>query len=235
MKSQEWLDNINNWTKNQKMLINGKKTKTMIFNYTDKYQFTTRLQLNDKTVEVIKSTKLLGTIIQDDLKWDKNTANIVSKANSRMELLRKVASFGTSIGDLKDVYILFIRSLLEQSATVWHSSLTAEDSGDLERVQKSAMRVILGEKYCEYKNALYILDLDTLQDRRKQLCLTFAQKCLRNKKTQQMFPLNTNTHSMNNRNTEKFHVQHANTGRLKDSSIIYMQHLLNENEESRKT
>ena len=71
------------------MLINGKKTKTMIFNYTDKYQFTTRLQLNDKTVEVIKSTKLLGTIIQDDLKWDKNTANIVSKANSRMELLKR--------------------------------------------------------------------------------------------------------------------------------------------------
>ena len=85
------------------------------------------------------------------------------------------------------------------------------------------------------ENALYILDLDTLQDRRKQLCLTFAQKCLRNKKTQQMFPLNSNTHSMNNRNTEICYLQHANTGRLKDSSIIYMQHLLNENEESRKT
>ena len=152
-----------------------------------------------------------------------------------MELLRKVASFGTSIGELKDVYILFIRSLLEQSATVWHSSLTSENSGDLERVQKSALRVILGDKYCGYKNALTILDLDTLQDRRKQLCLTFAQKCLKNKKTQQMFPLNFNTHSMNHRNTEKFHVQHANTDRLKDSSIIYMQHLLNENEESRKT
>jgi hypothetical protein len=33
---------------------------------------------------------------------------------------------------------------------------------------------------------------------------------------------------------EKFHVQHTNTG-LKDSSIIYMQHLLNENKDSQKT
>ena len=49
-----------------------------MFNYKDKYQFTTGLQLNDKTVEVIKSTKLLGTIIQDDLKWELNTTNIVS-------------------------------------------------------------------------------------------------------------------------------------------------------------
>ena len=235
LESQKWLDNIDDWTKNQKMLINGKKTKTMVFNYTDKYQFTTRLQLNSKTVEVISSTKLLGTIIQDDLKWNMNTANIVSKANARMELLRKVASFGTSTEELKNVYILFIRSLLEQSATVWHSSLTAEDSSDLERVQKSALRVILGDKYSGYRNALATLDLDTLNDRRKQLCLSFAQKCLKNKKTQQMFPLNKNIHTMNNRNTEKFHVQHANTGRLKDSSIIYMQHLLNENEDSNKT
>ena len=79
LKSQKWLDQINVWTKNQKMVINEKKTKSLIFNFTEKYQFTTRLQLNDENVEVINSTKLLGTIVQDDLKWDLNTANIVKK------------------------------------------------------------------------------------------------------------------------------------------------------------
>ena len=68
LQSQNWLDQINEWTRNQKMLINEKKTKTLIFNFTDNYKFTTRLQLNNDTVEVINSTKLLGTIIQDDLK-----------------------------------------------------------------------------------------------------------------------------------------------------------------------
>ena len=32
LKSQDWLDQINLWTVNQKMQINEKKTKTMIFN-----------------------------------------------------------------------------------------------------------------------------------------------------------------------------------------------------------
>ena len=32
--------------------------------------------------------KLLGVTITDDLKWKENTANIVKKANSRMQLLR---------------------------------------------------------------------------------------------------------------------------------------------------
>ena len=80
LKSQKWLDQINVWTQNQKMVINEKKTKSLIFNFTEKYQFTTRLQLNDENVEVINSTKLLGTIVQDDLKWDLNTANIVKKS-----------------------------------------------------------------------------------------------------------------------------------------------------------
>ena len=63
LKSQEWLNKINDWTDEQKMVINQKKTKTMIFNYTEKYQFTTRLSIKGEHLEVIDSTKLLGTII----------------------------------------------------------------------------------------------------------------------------------------------------------------------------
>ena len=92
LKSQDWLNQINNWTNRQQMIINQNKTKLMIFNYTEKYQFSTRLTLKGEHVEVIDSAKLLGTIITSDLKWEKNTATIVKKANARMELVRKVAS-----------------------------------------------------------------------------------------------------------------------------------------------
>ena len=65
LKLKGWFDNINEWTENQKMMINCKKTKTMIFNFTDNFQFTTRLKLNQKNIEVINRTKLLGTIISN--------------------------------------------------------------------------------------------------------------------------------------------------------------------------
>ena len=77
-----------------------------------------------------------------------------------MELLRRVE-------DRKTISFLFIRSLLEQSATVWHSSLTEENSADLERVQKSAVKIILGEKYVGYKKSLLKLDMENLSDRSK--------------------------------------------------------------------
>ena len=112
LQSQEWLDAISSWTDNQKMKINKKKTKTMIFNYTDKYQFSTRLNIDGEPIEVIDSTRLLGTIITNDLRWDLNTSHIVRKSNARMELLRRVATFGTSVDDLRNIYILFVRSNL---------------------------------------------------------------------------------------------------------------------------
>ena len=142
------------------MTINEKKLKTILFNFTDNYQFMTRLKINDKPIEVINNTKLLGSIISNDLSWDLNTANIVKKANGRMELLRKVASFTTNQEELKNIFfIFFIRSLLEQSAPVWHSSLTDENVSDLERV-KTTVKLILGEQYLEYEIALRKIDLE---------------------------------------------------------------------------
>ena len=145
-----------------------------------------------------------------------------------MELLHRVASFGTPVEDLKMLYILFIRSILEQSATVWHSSLTEENISDLERVQKSAIKVILQEKYNGYQNGLAQLGLEDLKSRREQLCLDFAKKCTKNKKLSHMFPINNKSHDMNTRREDFYKVQHANTGRLQKSPIIYMQKLLND-------
>ena len=173
LQSQDWLNNINQWTKNQKMKVNENKTKNMIFNFTKKYQFTTRLTLNNENIEVLKSTKLLGTIISDDLQWNLNTKNIVRKANSRMELLRRVSSFNPPLEDLKVIYFLFVRSILEQSAIVWHSSLTQENSDDIVRVQKSAVKIMLGNKYIEYKKSLEKLYMDTPKNRGEILCLNW--------------------------------------------------------------
>ena len=141
-------------------------------------------------MEIINSTRLLGTIVQNNLRWDLNCAEIVRKANARMEILRRVSSFGAPIEDLKDIYVLFVRSLLEQSAVVWHSSLTKENEQDLERVQKNAFRIILKNNYQTYKKALAKLGMETLNERRETLCLNFAKKCTKNSRTSHMFPKN---------------------------------------------
>ena len=75
------------------MKLNEENTKKIIFNFTNNFKFSTRTQLNDKKVEIVNKTKLLGINITDDLKWEENTKMLVKKAKSRMQLLRKVSTF----------------------------------------------------------------------------------------------------------------------------------------------
>ena len=124
--------------------------------------FSTRLKLNNEILDTVDNTKLLGTIVPNDLTQDLITNNIVKKAFAKMELLKKTTKIQQPPEDLKHVYTLYIRSLLEQSCTVWHSSLTIQNSNDLERVQKVAWNIILKDKFINYKNALNKLELKSL-------------------------------------------------------------------------
>ena len=145
-----------------------------------------------------------------------------------MSFLHKLSKFTNNKQDLKKIYILQIRSKLEQSCVLWHSSITQKCEENLERVQKSALRIILGVQYLNYENALRVLKLQSLKERRNALCLKFAQKCLMVPKLKEMFPRNQQNHDMGKRRVESFQVKRALTERLRRSAIPHMQRLLNE-------
>ena len=224
--SQQYLNQIENWTLENKAKLNVEKTKVMIFNFCEDYQFRTRLYVENTLLETIQETKLLGTIVTSDLTWHSNTNMLVRKSFMRMQILHKLSSFSVSQNDLKEIYILYIRSILEQNCQVWHFSLSEEDKISLERVQKVAFKVILKSRYIDYENALKVMQLKTLEERRSYLCLKFAKKCIKHPVANEMFPLNPPSEHYTRRH-EKFKVQKARTSRLRDSSIPQMQRLLN--------
>ena len=233
LKSQFYLNEINKWTINQKMLISEKKTKAMIINFTNNYQFTTRLILNSTNIEVVDKIKILGTVINDNLTWNDNCQELISKVNKRMLLLKKIQSFGATIEEMVHCWIIYCRSLLEKSAVVWSSSLSQQNKDDLERPQKAFAKLVPRNKYNEtdenpYENAVLKLNLQTLEERRKELCLNFAKNGIKNKTLIDLFPEKNNNHPMEKRNEEKYMVTKAHTDRMRNSSIIYMQNLLNE-------
>ena len=84
LKTQRYLEDINAWTEENKMLINQKKTHNIQFNFTKEKQFSTEIVLKKEKLQTVSQTKLLGTIITDGLKWDENTKYIVKKANQKM-------------------------------------------------------------------------------------------------------------------------------------------------------
>ena len=110
---------------------------------------------------------------------------------------------------------------------MWHSTLSEENQRDLERVQKNAMRNMLKEKYTDYKDALNILKLEPLYERREKLLLKYGKQCTTLEQTKELFPLKKKHHSMQTRKDEKYEVVSANTERYKNSTVPYLQRLLN--------
>ena len=94
-------------------------------------------------MEIVTQTKLLGVIVNNSITCDANTQYLVKRANSRLRLLHKLVSFSVPVDDLINIYI---KSIVEQSCQVWHSSLTLENVHDLERIQKNALKIILQDE-----------------------------------------------------------------------------------------
>ena len=84
-------------------------------------------------MEQIVETKLLGVVMTEDLTWHKNTHLVIRNSYQRMTMLHKLYESNLPVHEMVNIYILYIRSSLEQSAVVWNYSLTKGEVLDLER------------------------------------------------------------------------------------------------------
>ena len=98
------------------------------------------------------------------------------------------------------LYLWYIRTGLEYAAPLWHSGITAQQTIRLERLQKRCLRIILGDAYITYENALRVLKCTTLEARRELLTLRFGRSLLRSEAHRHMLPPTLrNVHQRNTR------------------------------------
>ena len=226
-ETQEQLNTISRWTKDNLMKLNETKSNYLIFTRT-RTDFMTRLTLNNQKLDQVNVTKLLGVWISEDLSWSKNTKEITKKCFSRLSLLTKLKYVGVSTEDLLDIYVLFIRSCAEYCCVAFHSSLTLEQSYSIETIQKVCLRVILGESYIDYSAAFEMTGLKTMYQRREDRCLSFSLKCLKHPVHKNLFPINPTLHGNPDylRQREPFAVNFAHTDTYQISALPYCQRFL---------
>ena len=81
------------------------------------------------------------------MKWTSNSKNMISKASKRLWILRRLKKLGAKNSDLVDVFIKQIRCILELAVPAWQGSCSQAERLDLEKVQKAACHIILGDSY----------------------------------------------------------------------------------------
>ena len=133
---------------------------------------------------------------------------------------------GLTESELVDAFKKKIRSILELAVPVWYGGLTQLQSNKIERIQKTAIAAILGQKYSTYEHALTSLNLKSLSDRRTQICSKFIEKNMKSE-----YPLLSKVQKMHNTrsNAELVEEVSCRTQAFFDSSISFLARLYNKN------
>ena len=99
----------------------------------------------------------------------------------------------------------------------------------IERVQRCAFYIILGKEYKGYEEALKILELESLEERRLTICEKFAKKAVKHPKYKNWFNLNQQTPTIHTRfqNINKFIPVKTRTERYRNSPLPYLTNILN--------
>ena len=116
---QEYLNKISSWTDENLMVLNETKSKYIIFNRAQA-DFNTRLNINNRKLEQVHEARVLGVILTEDAKFERNTQDICRRAFARISMITKLKYVGVPTTDLIDVFTLFVRSLLEYCCVSWH-------------------------------------------------------------------------------------------------------------------
>jgi hypothetical protein len=78
------LKETESYATENKMKVNYKKTKVMLFNNCKKWDFMPNMEMEGHQLELAEEMKVLGVVLRSDMKWSSNTKYIVDKAYSRL-------------------------------------------------------------------------------------------------------------------------------------------------------
>ena len=225
---QSILNSVQSWSIVNNMSLNPSKCFTLQISFMKNPPDPEILFISNTELCNRHSAKILGVIIQSDLKWNLYIDELMKRCNRKMYMLRKLKKFNLPLNDLVLIYTGYIRPVLEYCAPVFHSGLTSEQKNSLERIQRRVCKIILGSNFMSYSHACQVCNLSTLEERRLVLCIKFAKSLAIHPACQNWLPPKKEIR-ISLRQTPTYHNFKCKTNRFKNSPLPYLINLINHN------
>ena len=136
------IERLQSWCNVNNLELNALKTVEMVVDFRKDPVPHLPLMLGDTRVEVVESCRFLGMVISRDLKWELNISTLLRKAQQRMYFLRQLRKYRLSRTMMSRFYSAIVESILTHSIITWFPAAAAKDLTKLQRVIRSAERVI---------------------------------------------------------------------------------------------
>ena len=102
---QSDLTSVGVWASKNLMKLDAKKCKEMLICFFRNTPELPSLCVGGQALESVSSHKVLGLIIQNDLRWNEHIAMIVTKASKRLHILRALLILGSNFNSIIRVKI----------------------------------------------------------------------------------------------------------------------------------
>lgn len=137
------LERVNNWLAVNKLSLNVKKTKFMVFHTIQKVisPFVPDLKIGNVTLDRVKNFNFLGLTLNENMSWKPHTDIVANKISKYIGVMNRLKRYLPS-HILKTIYNSLIQSNLNYSLLAW-----GFNCGRLKQLQKKAIRIIANAKY----------------------------------------------------------------------------------------
>ena len=144
------LEKITDWLKLNKLSLNVKKTKYMIFRHkTNKHINTLSLNMNGLSISQVEKFTFLGLTINETLTWKDHIEIISNRISKTIGILSRL-KHTLSQKILKMIYTSLILPRLHYCNLAWGFK-----PGRIETLQKKAIRIISNSKYNAHTDPLF--------------------------------------------------------------------------------
>ena len=116
--------------------------------------------------------------MDNDLKWKSHTFHSFKSGSFFLKSFSLLKQFSILVQNLKIIYCSYIRPCLEYALPVWYPGLTNVQCSKIERIQKRAIKIVLGISYTSYNEGLARLELATLESQYHILTMNFGTSAL---------------------------------------------------------
>ena len=145
------LNKINEWMSSNKLSLNTKKTKFMIFHTAQRHVAYPSLYLNNVDIERVTQFNFLGLILNSQLTWKNHTEHISTKISKIIGVIYRLKDiYPQSV--LLMIYNTLILSHMNYCLLSWGSKMVNDHP--LHLLQKKAVRLVTNSDYVSHSEVI---------------------------------------------------------------------------------
>jgi hypothetical protein len=216
------LDNVHKWLIANKLTLNRYKTEYMLIGSRQKLQRSPsnpQIVIGNHIIQQVSSKKVLGVIIDEQLKWKEHNDAQCKKISKSIALLRRAKQF-VNQDTLQNMYNALVLPHFTYCSNVWNDGSRAHIE-KLYKLQKRAARVITGLSYETRSTEIFEkLGWESIENilKKREHIMTF--KALRGETPNylsDLFAVSHNESYQLRSNDRKLYLEKPNTNFLKSS------------------